>query len=271
MDIKVYQHRDLSTWLPFDLAHHHHVVLEITNPYYLKNDGEVVYHDYGVIDKGDRENDRAHAAAGQKLAREMNHRSFDESIKGRRFTRYVTKWYVSISEDEAHRQAEIDKTPVEQIGITPDVEILHTTGNFTFWSDGKITAHVSNIPYGGCLTPDAVRIIDDVRGSDGGYVEGGLLLLTKIARVLDRQALSFGEPRGVYAREKVEEWFVEWVDGTHGKLYIHTAGYFEGYQFDVYTSLEGLAQATTAPEADGISDFSGFDYDPELGYVKRQD
>ena len=63
---------------------------------------------------------------------------------------------------------------------------------------------------------------------------------------------------------------IEWNDGTTGELFVHTAGYFEGYLFDIYPDLDALkAQIAPAPGPEGIRVFPTDDYayDPTLGYV----
>ena len=50
-------------------------------------------------------------------------------------------------------------------------------------------------------------------------------------------------------------------------------GYSEGYQFNVYQTLEAAKAAFgAAPGSQGIGEFSPdrFDYDPDLGYAARK-
>ena len=55
----------------------------------------------------------------QRIKGDLNAASFREHISGREFTRYLTRWYVSVEEAEAQRLAAIDHTPAEEIKITP--------------------------------------------------------------------------------------------------------------------------------------------------------
>ena len=251
---------------------HSYLVVRVTDS--LQNtyrDAEVI-RDFGGRD-GDRQADNAKVAEAQQLAKRLNQESFDQHIRGKTFTRYVTNWYICTDDSEARRLVEIDHTPWDKVKVTPGLEILHTTGEFTFWSDNKITKNAYNLPYGGTLSDAAARWISSIRGSDTGYVEGGILTLTKVARVLGERRLESGPTRGVYARATITEVEVEWTDGTRGKLYEHTAGYFEGYQLDVYQSLDTFKRLQSAPPpASGLTEFPGdeFAYDEQLGFTKRE-
>lgn len=211
-----------------------------------------------------------------EIAKEMNQKSFDEHISGKKFTRYLTRSYVSVDKAECARHMQIDNTPLDQIKITPDLEILHIADEWLWWSDGRFSTGIGvSLPKGGCLSEDAMRIISAVRGSDGGscYLDGGMKALADIQRIVGEKYVSVGPSRGHYARETVEELTIEWKDGATGPIYVHTAGYFEGYMYDIYPSLDSLRQhASIAPGPEGINEFPAddYDYDPKLGYVAKQ-
>lgn len=126
----------------------------------------------------------------------------------------------------------------------------------------------------GSLSADAVSLISAARGADTGYVEGGLLGLTQVAAVVERELVETAGRRGIYAAEKIERLRVRWHDGGEADLYVHSAGYVEGYQYDIYRSLESLQHmASPAPGPEGLTQLAldTFSYEPDLGYVRREE
>lgn len=120
--------------------------------------------------------------------------------------RYLTNWYCCTTEEEALRLAGIDNTPVEKIRLTKDVEPVHITEGWIFWSDGKFSTGIGNkIQTGGSLSEDAVRLIGVLRGSDSGEVEGGLVRMTKLDKILSKKTVSGGASRGLYSSRTVEK------------------------------------------------------------------
>lgn len=212
------------------------------------------------------------ASLARDQAEKRNSASFAAHIKGNRFTRHVIgHHYVTVHADEVGRLASIFKTPTEQIKITPDLEILHVSDTFTFWSDGKITkSPLGELPPGGSLSRGAVGLIEIVRGADGGTVHlpGGLAFLANIKEIHAKKELATGPSRGHYAAESIIEYDLELLDGSRFTIYAHTAGYFEGYMFDIYAERP-LLGGTPGPE--GITEFPAddFSYDPVLGYVAK--
>ena len=155
--------------------------------------------------------------------------------------RYLTNWYCCTTEEEALRLAGIDNTPVEKIRLTKDVEPVHIAEGWIFWSDGKFSTGIGNkILTGGSLSEDAVRSIGVLRGSDSGEVEGGLVRMTKLDKILSKKTVSGGASRGLYSSRTVEKLEVRWTDGSQGVLFSFSVGYFEGYVFDIFNSLEAL-------------------------------
>lgn len=157
-------------------------------------------------------------------------------------TRYITRWYITNDPDEAQRLAAIDRIPAHEIKTKQDVEPLHIGEGWSYWSDGRLIKQT----WGGArppvtsLTRDAVRLIDLVMGSDTGHVHGGWERLVHIDKVLDKQLIAAEPGYGHYAGPTIEQLRVRWLDGTEQDLYTYSRGYFEGYQFDIYASLESL-------------------------------
>lgn len=213
-------------------------------------------------------------ALAEAKAQELNAREFARVRALGPLTRYQTMWYCTIVESEVNRLAAIDHTPPDKIRVTPGLTIVHNTTSWTLWSDGRFTKPLSELPAGGDLSPDAVNFVSTVRGADGGTVHlpGGLLALTRVQEVLDTKDLDVGSSRGVYAAERIEDLHVRWTDGSEGHLYTHTAGYFEGYMYNVYGTLEEARAAMGgAPGPEGIYIFSPdqWQYDPDLGFMPR--
>jgi len=154
-------------------------------------------------------------------------------------TRYQTRHYVTTDEMEARRLAEIDGTRLDQIRMTCNVEPLHVTSSWILWSDGFTTGIGAKLPPGGSLSKDAEDLVSKVRGGDG-EARCGLARLTQVAAVERTTPVSIGPSRGYYHRETVEKLTVRWTDGTPGELYTFSVGYFEGYEFSVYATLEEL-------------------------------
>lgn len=263
---------DLCTLSPYPLGSHY-VITERTDDATLITDQQIVV-DYGSQEK----RDPAIAEAARKEERRLNQASFDEHIKGRKFDRFVVGYsYVTVIKEDVARLAGIFDTPIDQIKITVGVEILHRTGEWIFWSDGKFTTTTGiSLPSGGSISSAAASLISAVRGSDGGScgLPGGLRKLADVVKIISEENVKVGPSRGHYARERIERIAVEWNDGTQGEFYTHTAGYFEGYMYDIYPSLDALkAQIAPAPGAEGISTFPAddYDYDPQLGYVAKQE
>ena len=165
-------------------------------------------------------------------------------------TRYQTKLYVTVSLEEAQRHAKLDQTPEDQIRVTPDVTLLHKKGSsWALWSDGKMTRGYGlpkDVPSAQSLSPDAEGIIDAAQGSDDGQVEGGWETVTRVQKILATTVLRDEGTRGYYANPKIEKLRVLLVDGTQTDLYVYTKGYFEGYHYKVFLSMDSL-QADIQP------------------------
>ena len=251
----------------------HYVVTECTNESTLITDRRIVV-DYGIQDI----HDQVTAATAQREASRRNQESFDLYIKDRAFDRFIIGHsYVTVNESDVARLAGIFNTPPNQVQITRDLKILHRTCTWIFWSDGRFTTSIGcTLPSGGSLSPDAIALISAIRDSDGSgcNLPGGLQKLAQVAKILSEEDVMTGPSRGHYASERIQRISIEWNDGTTGELFVHTAGYFEGYLFDIYPSLEALnAQKSPAPGPEGIDVFppDDYSYDPVLGYVAIQD
>lgn len=282
---------DLATLPPHSYMQgaYHYVIKERTDTKSLIDECETVM-DFGVRYRVKDPDDpkrwsaesvaavsEAHRIAKQECDK-LNRGSFAAHIAGRFFDRYVIPGrYVTLSSDEAVRLAQISNVPMDKVQVTRSLHIQHVAGSFIYWGDGKLTTAIgTHLPQGGILSSDAVSLISICRGSDSGTVHlpGGMYALTRIKSIKSEEDIAVGPSRGHYARETVKKWVVDWKDGYEGAFYSISAGYFEGYAFDIYPDLETLkAHMTPAPDPQvGITEFppDDFDYDPQLGYVAKQ-
>lgn len=220
--------------------------------------------DVVVIDRYD-DNDEA-----KIRCYELNQEAFDNLPES--LTRYQTAWYATTILSEVERLCRVDGSALENVKVTHGVIPVHSTGSWVLWSDGIFSKGVSEIPSGfGQLSSDAASLISTVLGSDGGFVEGGLISLVGVDKILDKSDIEIGPSRGHYASERVQKWVVQCLNGEKETLYIHTAGYFEGYMFNMYNSIEALNESFPAPSSEGITEFppDDFDYDSQSGFVSK--
>ena len=128
--------------------------------------------------------------------------------------RFLTRHYCTIDREEAERLARLDGGPV----VEADAAILHATGEWAFWSDGKFTTAIG-LPTWAQKTrslPDtAVTLITEARGSDSGEPKaiGGYAALARVASYTETP-VSVGPSRGHYHRATVTRLDCVLVDGT---------------------------------------------------------
>jgi hypothetical protein len=149
--------------------------------------------------------------------------------------RYLTHRYAAISWEEAVRLAHIDRTPLQNISRTAQVELLHRTEVWAWWSDQQLTSAIG-LPQQlqpQNLSPDAAQLIDEVWCSDSSSPTCGWRTLAQVSRILKRQVLSVGEFRGEF-RPATWEWLaVEFCDKQEGGLHRFRSGHEGGYRCDV--------------------------------------
>lgn len=142
------------------------------------DDREVVF-DTGIVQEH-YASSVAYQTAKDEAAR-LNQASFADNIHGRRFTRYETDSYLSVSETEMRRHQGIDHTPDSRLRITPDVETIYIDRDRILWSDGRITKKSSYIfPSGGAITPDAFCLIRYALETSGWRSSGAWKTLLRV-------------------------------------------------------------------------------------------
>ena len=206
-----------------------------------------------------------------EMAQGLNAEIIVRDYKGKQFTRYITNWYVTIDHGEALSLCKIDQTDPEKIKITDNVELFHNSG-FALWSDGKITNTVSQAPTFSGIAECANKLINGLRGSDSGgaNLPGGMFRLTQIVKIGEENIIARESSRGVYNTAKIKKFDVVFSDGTTQTLFSTEEGYFEGYAYDIYINpMDAFLHGVTGEN--GISDFSGYRYDSQLGYMKDEE
>jgi hypothetical protein len=158
--------------------------------------------------------------------------------------RYLTSWYACLDRREAERLAAINGSEIQ----VADAEIVHATGEWALWSDGRITTAIG-LPRWATrvrtLAPAAERLISTCRGSDSGapQIAGGYLALAAVVEVIEEQPIDVGESRGVYARDTTRRLRLRLRDGSERTIYERSAGYFEGYAYELADDVAQLRDA----------------------------
>lgn len=139
---------------------------------------------------------------------------------------------------DALRLAGLDGTPAEDILYVSDVELIHRTEWWAWWSDLKITIAIGlpqdSQPQG--LAPDAAQLISEVWESDVIEPECGWPLLAEVSHILNQTVIWRGEQRGRYQPETWERLRVE-CQNREVILYRVSQGYEEGYYCDMMFDL----------------------------------
>ena len=167
-------------------------------------------------------------------AAELNRQSFEMHIRGKKFDRYITTWHVVITVEEARHRCKTDYMNWDEVEITPQLELIHTDAEFALWSDDRITRPVEGMPPGGSLSPDAVSLLRLFCEADWGTVEGGPILLARVARIIRREDIRTAP----LSSERVEKLEILWTNNQSGVLYSRLIPHFEGYQYYIYQNLK---------------------------------
>jgi hypothetical protein len=179
----------------------------------------------------------------KKLPAETNSSSFDEQVRSKTFDRYIATWYVTTSEEAARQHLRWDYMTWEQVEIGHGLEIIQNDPDFALWSDERITRRVDGFPFGGSLPVDALRLLKLACAADSASVEGGLIVLAKVTRVVRVEEIRLEAAGQPGTGQRCEKMDVIWTDGSAGQLFVCYQGIFEGYAYFVYQSLAGLRRA----------------------------
>ena len=140
----------------------HYAITKRTSDRQYLTEEEIV-HDAGVTELRWPESSKLQAAL-QVQADALNQESFDEHVRGRKFTRYWTNSYITTDQVEAERLADLDHTPSDKMRVHSDLEILYSNGSFILWSDGRTSGTIGlRLPAGGSVSPAAATLIRHTR------------------------------------------------------------------------------------------------------------
>ncbi|MGP9551763.1 hypothetical protein [Halomonas sp. AOP42-D1-22] len=178
------------------------------------------------------------------LAAEFRRVLLDEGeLVPERMTRYTVGEgrYVMLDQESAKRTANHLKLAVSN--VTEGVEVVHCGPHWALWSDDVITtktglpAWVKAIK---SLSDDAEEIITMFRGSDSARLHVPLKAVLNLQAIINRSTETLTHDGGIYAPKKVERLNVQLHSGSAETWWLHTAGYVEGYAFDLYASKDAL-------------------------------
>jgi hypothetical protein len=153
--------------------------------------------------------------------------------------RYLTRNYTAIGWEEAVRLSQLDRTPLEEIMRATQVELIHRTEVWAWWSDQELTSAMGlphNLQPKG-LSPDAAELMDEVLCSSSRPPQCGWALLATVDCLIKRERLAIGEGYGEFQPEIWERLTVLFCDGQKEFLYRFRFGSDRGYRCDVMTTL----------------------------------
>ena len=145
--------------------------------------------------------------------------------------RYLTQRYVAVTWTEAVRLAYLDGTPIHNIRVDAEVELVHRTEWWAWWSDERLTTAIALPetlqPIG--LSVDAVLLIDQVWCSRSAVPRCGWRVLANVRRLLNREVLAIAPRISDYRPATWELLTIEFLDGKQGMLYLFWQGYEDEY------------------------------------------
>jgi hypothetical protein len=135
--------------------------------------------------------------------------------------RYLTQCFVAVTWTEAVRLAYLDGTPLRNIRVAAEVELVHRTEWWAWWSDERLTTAIALPeilqPIG--LSADAVLLIDQVWCSRTAVPRCGWRVLANVQRLLGRETLAIAPRMSDFRSSTWERLTVEFLDGQRGVLY----------------------------------------------------
>ena len=149
--------------------------------------------------------------------------------------RYLTQRFVAVTWTEAVRLAYLDRTPLRNIRVAAEVELVHRTEWWAWWSDERLTTAIALPeilqPIG--LSVDAVLLIDQVWCSRTAVPRCGWRVLANVRRLLNREVLAIAPRMSNLRPATWERLAIEFLDGQQGVLYRFWQGYEDGYLCEI--------------------------------------
>ena len=133
--------------------------------------------------------------------------------------RYLTRRYAAVSWAEATRLAQLDLTEFGKIRHTRDVDLIHRTDWWAWWSDQQLTPAIGLPedlrPQG--LSGDAEDLITDVWAS-GGVPDCGWATLAAVRQIMRVETLS-SLSGGIQCFSHRERLWIQFHDDSQAMLY----------------------------------------------------
>ena len=156
--------------------------------------------------------------------------------------RYLTRRYAAVSWAEALRLSLLDNTPISQIRDEIEVNLIHRTEWWAWWSDLRLTTAIGlpeDLNPSG-ISPDAEALISAIWESDSPAPQCGWPTLARVQQVLEQEVLLRAQSKDRYRSDMWEALTVVFTDGEIGLFYRLWSGFEEGYYCEIRTDLPEL-------------------------------
>lgn len=180
-------------------------------------------------------------------------------------TRFLTRWFVAIDEQEARRLAVGDGT--REVAIAAGLELLHVEHGWALWSDGQVTTS-TGLPEALCavrsLAPAAVALISEVKHSVAGGppgIEGGWRSLARVVELVRDEVVEeaagqgsddAGEGEGDFETERVRRLVVRLDDGSERVWWVRTSSSAAGVSFELSEVRDPAVPKVRLPRAGAV-------------------
>lgn len=158
--------------------------------------------------------------------------------------RYMTGRYVAISWTDAVRLVQLDGTTLERIKHRRNVELLHRTDWWAWWSDERMTTAIG-LPdelRPDQLSTDAESLISDVWESWQIRPQCGWITLANVTRISKREFLQTSGSASGSVLSQWEKLTVLFRSGECGALYQHCRQDGAEYKCNILSELPQLQE-----------------------------
>ncbi|MEM8503371.1 MAG: hypothetical protein AAF716_09490 [Cyanobacteria bacterium P01_D01_bin.1] len=159
--------------------------------------------------------------------------------------RYITGRYVAIDWTDAVRLAQLDNTALEEIRHRQNVELLHRTDWWAWWSDERLTTAIG-LPDDlrpDQLSADAESLISEVWESLQIRPQCGWTMLANVTRISERELLQTSIAVSDSLSSQWEKLTVLFRDGEMGVLYKHHRQNEAEYKCNILYELPQLQES----------------------------
>lgn len=149
--------------------------------------------------------------------------------------RYITKRYVAICWPEAIRLASLDGTPLDDIRCDRNMQLIHRTDWWAWWSDERLTTAIAlpELIRPQALSTDAVGLIFDVWSGTLARPQCGWAALARVKRIISRRravGVGLAGDSGDTVWNRLE---IEWIEGCREVLWSCFHEDEAGFWYDV--------------------------------------